>query len=185
METRKCYRCKVLKAATLDNFYNDKSRLYGLSYDCRSCLSERKRGKEKRTSRERWDRMTEEQKEKRRLASKKYARTDKGRALFLVSQYRKIDARKGRVCDLTQQDLMEIARRPCTYCGTELGRRGCDRINNELGHTKANTVPCCYECNCARMNNFTCDEMFIIGAAIAMVRKNRLSMSPDLPHFEL
>lgn len=171
---RRCYICKRELSLDLNNFYRDKSRLFGISYDCRRCLSERKRGKDIRVKR--WSKMTVEEKERRKATQRKYARTDKGRALFLVSQYRKIDARKGRICDLTQQDLIEIAKKPCTYCKTEIGRRGCDRIDNKLGHTKSNTVPCCYECNSARMDNFTHEEMRHIGEAIARVREKRLEI---------
>ncbi len=36
-----------------------------------------------------------------------------------------------------------------------------------------NCIPCCKECNVARMNNFTHEEMLIIGQAIKAVKENR------------
>lgn len=36
-----------------------------------------------------------------------------------------------------------------------------------------NVVPCCYDCNCARNNNFTHEEMFILGKTIREIKNNR------------
>lgn len=41
------------------------------------------------------------------------------------------------------------------------------------GHIKSNVVPCCYECNVARGNNFSYDEMKIIGKAIHNIKLHR------------
>jgi hypothetical protein len=43
-----------------------------------------------------------------------------------------------------------------------------------LPHIKANVVPCCPDCNIARSNNFTHEEMLIIGRAVAKVKSARL-----------
>lgn len=48
-----------------------------------------------------------------------------------------------------------------------------DRIDNNIGHTKLNVVPCCYTCNTARNNNFTHNEMFILGETIKQIKLNR------------
>lgn len=40
---------------------------------------------------------------------------------------------------------------------------------------KANVVPCCYVCNCARNNNFSFDEMKILGKTIKKIMEDRLS----------
>lgn len=65
-----------------------------------------------------------------------------------------------------------IIKKPCVHCG-DTNRIGCDRIDNNKGHTKDNVVPCCYECNCARNNNFSYNEMLIIGKAIKNVKQLR------------
>lgn len=115
--------------------------------------------------------MTPAQKLISRTANKKYAQTIKGKSIFLLSAYKKVDQRKGRACDLTQSDIQEALKGICFYCGSQ--PTGFDRKNNSIGHTKENCVPCCFECNTARMDNFTQDEMIIIGEAIRRVRAKR------------
>ena len=74
--------------------------------------------------------------------------------------------------DYTIDDMLEVMSKPCVYCG-DTSRIGLDRIDNSKGHTKDNTVPCCYECNCARNNNFTYDEMLQIGKVIRDIKLKR------------
>lgn len=38
-----------------------------------------------------------------------------------------------------------------------------------------NVVPCCYVCNCARNNNFSFDEMKILGKTIKKIMEDRLN----------
>lgn len=118
--------------------------------------------------------MTKEQKRKVRARQNRYAKTPKGRALFMLKSYQRVDKAKGASCDLTQDFLLEeIICKPCIYCG-DTDRIGCDRVDNNLPHIKANVVPCCPDCNIARSNNFTHEEMLIIGRAVAKVKSARL-----------
>lgn len=48
--------------------------------------------------------------------------------------------------------------RPCHYCGAKIEKVGIDRVDNTLGYTVENTVPCCWVCNSWKMT-FTVDEM--------------------------
>ena len=75
------------------------------------------------------------------------------------------------VCDYTIDEMLEVMVKPC-YCG-DTHRIGLDRIDNSKGHTKDNTVPCCYECNCARNNNFSFEEMKVLGKTIKQIKENR------------
>lgn len=60
--------------------------------------------------------------------------------------------------ELTRDELVEITSQSCYYCGTPplmkevkpsgiFIHNGIDRIDNRLGYTKLNCVPCCTLCN--------------------------------------
>lgn len=68
--------------------------------------------------------------------------------------------------------ITNIITQKCIYCG-DSERIGADRIDNDKPHSKDNIVPCCYDCNCARNNNFTHEEMLEIGKSIAQVKAKR------------
>ena len=116
--------------------------------------------------------MTDEQKKAKVMIAAKYRKTPKGRAIFYLKAYQRIDKKKGQNCDLDQQYLLESFNQNCVYCGYPSD--GVDRISNKEGHIKSNCVPCCKECNIARMDNFTHEEMFVIGNTIRAVKDTRL-----------
>lgn len=94
------------------------------------------------------------------------------RTTRMYHAYKLRDKKHGLENNLTKEFVLEECKKPCIYCG-DTKRIGLDRIDNMKGHTKDNVVPCCYECNCARLDNFTHEEMLIIGKSIAEVKKNR------------
>lgn len=96
------------------------------------------------------------------------------KASKMISSYRNKDIKNGTtICDIDVDWMVEnILTKPCTYCG-DTKRIGCDRINNNLGHTKDNVVPCCIECNTARNNYFTYEEMHELGKTIQKIKNAR------------
>jgi len=165
--TRQCHRCSQVLPATADFFMRDKSRPLGLAYECRECHRKRKRGRGNRS--DRWSQMTDEQRAKAKARNKKYAKTDKGRAVFLRKAYQQIDA-----CDMTTAEVLALIVQPCVHCGTTDLPRGLDRIDNSKPHVKSNVAPACAPCNFARGDRFTFDEMQIIGKVIRQVLKDRI-----------
>lgn len=104
------------------------------------------------------------------------APTSRSKASKMIASYKHKD-NKNNVppCDMDIDWFIEnISTKPCVYCG-DTNRVGCDRIDNSKGHTKDNVVPCCFECNCARNNNFSYEEMLIIGKTIKKVKELRKS----------
>lgn len=62
----------------------------------------------------------------------------------------------------------------CTYCGKNLLLEkgiSADRLDNELGYTITNIVPCCGTCNSIKSNILTHDEMKVAMKAIIELRK--------------
>lgn len=98
----------------------------------------------------------------------------RSKASKMISSYRCKDNRNGVTeCDIDIEWMIDnIIKQKCTYC-SDTNRIGADRIDNNKGHTKCNVVPCCYECNCARNNNFTHEEMKVIGETIKKIKENR------------
>ena len=81
---------------------------------------------------------------------KKYRNTPIGRAFYILNNYNNKDLKLGRgKGDLTAEWIVEnIFTQPCAHCGkTGWNVIGCNRLNNDLPHTKDNVEPCCKECN--------------------------------------
>ena len=98
----------------------------------------------------------------------------RAKASKMISSYRHKDKKNGvSICDMDINWMIQnILIQPCIYCG-DTNRIGADRVDNSKGHIKENVVPCCYECNCAKNDNFSFDEMKIIGKTISLVKSRR------------
>jgi len=51
--------------------------------------------------------------------------------------------------ELSFEDFLLLVQKPCHYCDhyNEIEVNGIDRVNNSIGYTKENCVPCCSVCN--------------------------------------
>lgn len=54
--------------------------------------------------------------------------------------------------DLTYEQFMMFWQKPCHYCDAEIATIGLDRVNNHIGYTVDNVVPCCKYCNAFKSN---------------------------------
>lgn len=71
---------------------------------------------------------------------------------------------RGLSFELSLQNIKDICSKPCVYCGTEpfaiksysdtqqVKYNGLDRVDNSLGYTLKNVVPCCKYCNKAKLD---------------------------------
>jgi len=73
-------------------------------------------------------------------------RTSKAHFIFAVRDGAKS---RGRSVSITDEQIWELAFRPCQYCGgmDDRGFNGLDRVNNGEGYNLGNVVPCCKVCN--------------------------------------
>lgn len=94
------------------------------------------------------------------------------RIMRMCGAYKLRDKKRGLDNDITRDFMLNLCKKPCFYCG-DTQKIGLDRIDNTKGHTKDNVVPCCYDCNCARMNNFSHQEMIILGKTIKEIKQKR------------
>jgi hypothetical protein len=82
---------------------------------------------------------------------------------------------RGLTFELSFDEYAELVSAPCTYCGGPLPEvgLGLDRLDNNVGYTRFNCVPCCHYCNTARSNHFSVSEMVKIGQLFRELRLAR------------
>ena len=88
------------------------------------------------------------------LKSETYFRTARDPKRMMKTLLMNATAR-GHCVEIDCEDLDRIASQPCQYCG-ELRKNGAsyhtDRVDNNVGYTRDNCVPCCTRCNMMKKN---------------------------------
>ena len=74
-----------------------------------------------------------------------------------------------------------MSNRKCTYCGIEEVVMTIDRMDNTIGYTDSNCCIACMFCNGWKSDQFSAEEMKIIGRAVRRVKLLRKGKSPN-PH---
>jgi hypothetical protein len=82
---------------------------------------------------------------------------------FLYYKYRVSANKRSLEFSLSKEEFSTLTSSVCNYCGVEplqsvfnnkaptpYTYNGVDRVDNKLGYTKENCVPCCYTCNVAK-----------------------------------
>ncbi len=77
---------------------------------------------------------------------KKYRQTPKGKYLM----YKGSAVKRGIVFDISFDYFCSFWKKSCHYCNYDIYTIGLDRVNNELGYSIGNVVPCCTRCNRAK-----------------------------------
>ena len=69
----------------------------------------------------------------------------------------------------------------CHYCSGALAEtsHALDRINNDIGHTCYNVVPCCRRCNYIKGYDTSYEEMFLLVPALKEIIKLRILAQHD------
>lgn len=69
-----------------------------------------------------------------------------------MASYRQGARKRDLVFELSIVDFENLVHCSCTYCGSK-HNIGFDRIDNSIGYTKENCVPCCITCNRMKSNH--------------------------------
>jgi hypothetical protein len=101
---------------------------------------------------------------RRDIKSNKSTSPIRSRANKQLKQYMRCDLKNGFAHDLTVDDVIRAKGCACTYCGRAAS--GMDRIDNSVGHTKANCVPACLRCNWMRGRYISHETMLQVGALL-------------------
>ena len=101
-----------------------------------------------------WKKESEKRQKKAKVRKYKYHHyTMKGNAESKISGYKKSDMAKGFKSTLTKEQLIDLWKDGCYYCGEmDWKKLGADRMDNSKGHTIDNVVCCCVKCNKQRSN---------------------------------
>lgn len=159
-EIRICNKCKNERELNSNNFYKCENRSKGFHSICIACKNEQNR-----------NRYTIKGNEIKEYARQYYKNNT---AKSLRNSYKNSDLKKNWKNDLDEEFIQEKLKEVCTYC--QFPSTGLDRLDNNLPHIKSNCIPCCMECNVARNNHFTYEEMLILGKAIREIKLNRLKI---------
>lgn len=68
-------------------------------------------------------------------------------ATYIHKQYKANAKHRDYEFLLTIDDFQKLITAECHYCGDSDVKLGYDRINNQIGYTLENVVPCCWKCN--------------------------------------
>lgn len=110
---------------------------------------------------------------------------------LLVRIYKSNAKKKGRDFNLTIEQFKQLTQSNCHYCGLppkkqisnhnikqdEVRNRGAytytgiDRKDSSQGYTPENSLPCCHQCNIAKMD-MTYDEFIMYIERLASFRRN-------------
>lgn len=113
--------------------------------------------------------------------------TNKPHQTQLFASYKNASKKRGHQFELTLEEFIKLIEQECYYCGdsgsnihshfkrrksspksTKYLYNGIDRINNDIGYTKDNCVPCCKPCN---ISKHTLTQDYFIERAYKIVER--------------
>jgi hypothetical protein len=161
-----CTKCSACKP--LDEFYNNRNQKGGKMSCCKPChytkLNTPKVTKEQQlaTRRATFIKYYAKNADELKARSNSEYHRNKGNKKrkdrlvsphTLLNRYRHDAKRRGgREFLITKEQFMDLWQKPCYYCNGSIPTIGIDRVNNDVGYTVDNIVPCCTRCNLAKRN---------------------------------
>lgn len=128
--SKACTRCLVTK--DLELFARQRLGAYGRASRCKGCVRE----------------ILLEKGEEGLLERREYTAKFQHKPESIWKRYKYDAKRRELVFELTLEEWLSLfMNKPCYYCNSAIERVAVDRLDNEQGYTKGNTVPCCRQCN--------------------------------------
>lgn len=148
--TRVCSKCLEEKVLLVD-FHKQAHGKYGRQAVCRICVNAQNvewrkvpENIEKYRQYVATFRSKPGYRERQRACVKKYR--DMPKSLWYT--YKLGAEKRSLPFEFTPEQFEETFwQKPCSYCGDSIRTIGVDRVDNALGYTRENTVPCCSVCN--------------------------------------
>lgn len=144
--TRRCLTCADEKPLTTE-FYKQKNGKHGRNAHCRSCCSKAQQARLRTPEgKAKYTQYARNHRSKPGYAAKHKTYRDCPKGKW--NAYRKDAERRDHVFQFTLERFTQLFwQKPCFYCGEVNATAGVDRLDNGLGYTEDNAVPCCYTCN--------------------------------------
>lgn len=144
-------------------------------YQLRHPKTEEQKAAKREYDMKRNQQLTPEQKQKRNNSSKLSKQKSKERPETRYQYLKQQGKFYNLEVSLTFEEYSELISKPCFYCNNAMNTpsfgRGLDCINNNLGYTIDNVLPCCTTCNQTRSNKFTVEETRTMIQAVLTLRK--------------
>jgi hypothetical protein len=99
--------------------------------------------------------------------TKKKSVTPYRQASKQLSTYRRHDRQHGRDTTVDVEAIITARNASCVYCGR--AATGLERIDNSVGHTVENCLPCCLRCNWMRGRYISHEVMLQVGKLLARI----------------
>lgn len=147
---RVCKKCGEEKP--IDDFVTDKKCKFGKTHECKKCAEKRRisrAGSKSEYDKARYERT------KRSLVKLRMESPE----LYKLRAYAGNDKKRGLVTTIDLDFCIVNMNKPCVYCGhIDTPCNGLDRIDNSVGHTHNNCVPCCNLCNMTRGDRWSHED---------------------------
>jgi hypothetical protein len=166
-ETRVCNHCGEEKPLSEMSKEKKNGKIY-YRRRCHKCDSARKIKWQK----ENYDKYSESQAQVlKRRREQRSALEESHKYIYWDS--RGSDKKKALDNDLTKEFIRDLIAEGCRYCGETNIRMTLDRIDNTIGHTQNNVIPCCIRCNIVK-RDMPYEAWLMIAPAMREARKKGL-----------
>lgn len=115
---------------------------------------------------------------RRTAKGKEVQATQKKKPKARFAEAKRIAVKREIPWGITLEEYLVLRDKPCFYCGAPLPvwGHGLDRKDNDQGYFVENVVPCCGDCNAARGDRFTHQEMVeFLGPTMRLLHDKRQS----------